>query len=73
MDGFISVDQEAIYKGMNDPTLATQSEIFKNDHKSHYRNIDIETLDEHRTIPYVYLFGYKFKPSDLIEVEQTRA
>ena len=34
MDGFITIDQEAIYNKMNEAMIATQNKIFKNDHKS---------------------------------------
>ena len=47
MDGFITIDQEAIYNKMNEAMIATQNKIFKNDHKSYYTNIDIDILAEY--------------------------
>jgi len=73
MDGFITIDQEAIYNKMNEAMIATQNKIFKNDHKSYYTNIDVDILDEYRTIPNAYMFDNKTIPSDLVEIDVTRA
>ena len=75
MDGFICVDQEIIYNKMNNAMISTQNRIFKYDHKSYYTEIDIDIFDEYRTIPNVYMFDskLKFKSSELVEIDVTRA
>ena len=75
MDGFICVDDVGIYNKMNRAMITIQNRIFKYDHKSYYTDIDVDILDEYRTIPNVYMFDskLKFKSSDLVEIDVTRA
>ena len=53
IDGDIAVDNEQVYNNMNVAMLEFGNKIFKPFHKSYYTNLDIDILDEYRTLPIV--------------------
>ena len=51
LDGSICVDDEETYNKMNKANNTIREQLFKFEHLSHYNKIDIDILDECRSIP----------------------
>ena len=51
LDGAVRVDDEETYNKMNKATNTIREQLFKPSHLSYYNKIDIDILDECRTIP----------------------
>ena len=51
LDGSICVDDEETYNKMNKANNTIREKLFKFEHLSYYNKIDIDILDECRTIP----------------------
>ncbi len=69
LNGIFSVNDEIIYKKMNDSMNNFYKSIFVKNHKSHYSNIDIEILNEYRTIANNGLLVENKNNNKLIEVD----
>jgi len=46
----VVVDSEIIYNKMNEAMVNFNTHIFKANHKSYYTQVDIDILDEYRTV-----------------------
>eukprot|EP00438_Fugacium_kawagutii_P015581 Skav229714 [mRNA] locus=scaffold49:189255:192446:+ [translate_table: standard] len=73
-DGCITLDDEDTYNNMSSAMFKFNKALFNPCHKSHYTDIDIQILDEYKTIvPSGLLWREKDIPKAISEIDGTRA
>jgi hypothetical protein len=74
-DGVVCVNNEDIYNNMNRAMCSFNKSLFIVGHKSFYSDIDIQILDEYRTIANTGLFNNIDNDikSNLIEIDMSKA
>ena len=72
-DGVVCVNNEEIYNNMNQAMCSFNKSLFIVGHKSFYSDVDIQILDEYRTVANIGLFNNNFIKEDLIELDISKA
>jgi hypothetical protein len=72
-DGSICVDDEETYNKMNKSTNTIREQLFKPSHLSYYNKIDIDILDECRSIPPSGLLLNISNNANFVEIDISKA